>query len=202
MISLRLKEIADLVPNNSSIINVGTDHGLLEIYLTLNKSVSCIGTDINKCSVEKAIENVRKNNLEIPILEKDGLNDIILNNEIIIISGLGTKTILQILNKKINNDLIIQSNNSIEQLKRKIKRKHYYIYKEKKIYDKKWYTILYFKKKKLFTYHKTIKNTNIDYVKYLISLKEKELKKMPRSEFIKRIHKKIIIKKLRLSVKT
>src|SRR5574344_1894742 len=146
MISLRLKEIAEFIPPKSNVLNIGTDHGLIEIYLTTNKNCKCIGTDISDNSVQKARENIRKNNLDIKIIKTDGLNGLDLNDKIIVISGLGTKTILSILNKDLNNDLIIQSNNSINNLKQKLKKKKYYVYKEKSIFDNRWYTILYLKK--------------------------------------------------------
>lgn len=200
MLSLRLKEISEFVPNNSHIINIGTDHALLEIYLTENKNVICIGTDINEYSIRQALNNVQKSNLDIKIIKSDGLDNIKLNSEIIIISGLGTRTILSILNKKINNDLIIQSNNNINELKKELKRKHYYVYKEKTIYDKRWYTIIYFKRKHFFRKTKSIIIKNDAYLKYLIHVKEKEFKKIPKTKFIKRLKKKLTINRLRLSV--
>lgn len=202
MVSLRLREIASFVPDNSSIINIGTDHALLEIYLKTTRNIKCIGTDINEHSVNKAKENISKLNLDIDIICTNGLNNIKLNNEIIILSGLGTKTILEILNKKINNDLIIQSNNNHDFLKKSLKKRKYYIYKEKTIYDKRWYTIIYFKKKKNFIRGRSYIYANNDYLKYLLSIKEKELSKIPNREFIKKLKKKIALKKLRLSMKT
>lgn len=56
MISLRLLKIASLIDDNSKIINVGTDHALLEIYLAQNKNVSSIGIDIS----ESSIKNLKK----------------------------------------------------------------------------------------------------------------------------------------------
>ena len=58
MISLRLLKIASLIDDNSKIINVGTDHALLEIYLAQNKNVSSIGIDISESSIKKSKKNV------------------------------------------------------------------------------------------------------------------------------------------------
>ena len=78
MISLRLQEIANFIPNDSKIINVGTDHALLEIYLAQTKNIESIGIDISYPSVLKAKENVLKTNLQdkITILHKDRLKNI------------------------------------------------------------------------------------------------------------------------------
>lgn len=198
MISLRLKEISDFIPSKSNILNIGTDHGLLEIYLTANKNCKCIGTDINENSILKARENVMKNNLDIKLIKTDGLTGLDLNDKIIVISGLGTKTILEILNKDLNNDLILQSNNNIKDLKKKLKKKKYFIYKEKSIFDNKWYTIIYFKKIKPFKLNKTIYKDNKQYLKYLIKIKNKELKHIPKDKFIVRTIKMLEIFKLRI----
>ena len=48
-ISARLRTIASLVKDNSSIVDVGCDHGLLDIYLTKYKNVRCVASD-NKAS--------------------------------------------------------------------------------------------------------------------------------------------------------
>ena len=39
-ISNRLKTIADMIDSNYHVIDVGCDHALLDIYLTLNKKIS------------------------------------------------------------------------------------------------------------------------------------------------------------------
>lgn len=198
MISLRLKEIAEFIPPKSNILNIGTDHGLIEIYLTTNKNCKCIGTDISENSVLKARENIKKNNLDIKIIKTDGLNGLDLNDKIIVISGLGTKTILNILNKELDNDLIIQSNNNVMDLKQKLKKKKYYVYKEKSVFDNKWYTIIYFKKMKSFSLNRIIYRDNKKYLNYLINIKKKELKHIPNNKIITKIIKKIEIFKLRI----
>ncbi|MEG0826343.1 MAG: tRNA (adenine(22)-N(1))-methyltransferase TrmK [Bacilli bacterium] len=207
MLSLRLLTIADMIPNNSKIINIGTDHALLEIYLTLNKNVHCLGLDINLDCVLKALNNVKKYNLnQIKILQNDGLNNLKLTDEIIILSGLGTRKILQILNENITNDLIIQSNNNLYELRQRVCKKGYHIEKEIPVFDKKWYVIIYFKKgyqkySKLNLYiGPTITNKN--YKEYLIKINQKMLKNINKKQFIKKIKKYILIKKIGSSIKT
>lgn len=203
MISLRLKKIADLIDENSKIINVGTDHALLEIYLALNKNVNSIGIDISYESVKKAKKNVKDNNLnkKITIIQNDGLQNIKLNDEIITISGLGTYTILNILKDIKYNDIIIQSNNNLYTLRKEMIKKNYYIYSEEIVFDKRFYIIIYFKygKKKYSKFDlylgPFIKDK--DYINYLIKINTKKLQNIPKNKIIKRYHTKLLIRKLK-----
>ena len=203
MLSLRLKEIASLIPKDSKIINVGTDHALLEIFLAQSKNVESIGIDISYPCIIKAKENVLKVNLEdkINIIHNDGLNGINLENKIITLSGLGTHTILDILKDVKDNDIIIQSNNNLYELRKGMCKKGYYIYEEKIINEKKWYIIIYFKKgrKKYskFELYLGPKITDKEYIKYLCNLNIKKLRNIPKSNFIKRYKIKLLIKKLK-----
>lgn len=203
MISLRLQKLASLIPENAKIINVGTDHGLLEIYLAETKNVNSVGIDISYPCVLKARENVLKSKFKnkIDIICNDGLKNINLNNEIITISGLGTHTILDILKNVTNNDIVVQSNNNLYSLRKELYKKGYYIDKEEVIYEKRWYVIIYFKKG-----HKKYSNFNLylgptikekDYINYLYSLNIKKLNKIPKRNFIKRYRIKRIIRKLK-----
>ena len=102
MLSKRLKMIASLV-TTESVIDVGCDHGYLDIYLT-QKGIKCLATDISEKSLLKAIDNFKCYNLNIKTKLTDGLNGIdIKEKDTIIISGMGTDTINRILNKDINN---------------------------------------------------------------------------------------------------
>ena len=48
-LSKRLKKIADYVSDNSSLVDIGCDHGLLDIYLVQNKNnIKVVASDINK----------------------------------------------------------------------------------------------------------------------------------------------------------
>ena len=58
---------------------------------------------------------------------------------------MGTRLIKKILEREIKNDLIISSHTNIEELKEFLINKNYKIIKEKKITEKKEYTIIYAK---------------------------------------------------------
>ncbi len=146
-ISQRLKEISDFIPEGSEIIDIGADHGLLDIYLNKYKNCNCLATDISENCIETAKKNINKYKAKVQTLVTDGLNGINLKDEIIIISGMGTNNIKKILNKNINNDLVISSHTNISDLKEFLIDKNYIVYKEKIITEKKQYHIIYFKQK-------------------------------------------------------
>ena len=157
-ISKRLEAIANLVPENTKIVDIGCDHGLLDIYLVQTKKInSLIATDNKKTALTNAKNNIKKYKLNNKIETRLGSGlDIIKEDEIdtIIMSGLGTHTIVGILinnkNKLTNVDtIIIQSNNYIDFLRKKITSIGYYIENEKLVKDAGIiYTIIVFKKGK------------------------------------------------------
>ena len=138
-LSKRLEAVATLVDVGKRVIDVGCDHAYLDIYLTLNNENKCIATDINKNALNIAIKNIKKYNLEDKIETKltDGLEGLkISKNDNIVISGMGTSTILEILNTNIlSNTLIISSNNNIDILRKEIIKLGFYIEKEKQKYN-------------------------------------------------------------------
>lgn len=200
MISKRLNVIASLVDSNK-IIDIGCDHALLDIYLT-NKGINCVAIDNKETVLDKARENIKKNNLldKIKIICSNGLENYnVLGNENVIIAGMGTNTILNIIqNKEFNkiNTLIIQSNNNLYELRKKICKLGYYIDKEIVIFDKKYYNIIRFKKgfKKYsyFDYYFGL-DINYEYKKYINNKIYKTYKNIPFKNIIKKIKYKILL---------
>ena len=173
-LSKRLLTIANLIDDNSKVADIGCDHGLVSIYLAMNKqNISIIASDINQNALDNAIKNINKYHLEdkIKVCLSNGLDNI--NDEIdtIIISGMGGHTIVDILTnnqEKLHtvNNIIIQSNNDIEYVRRKIVKLGYCISKEELILDKNiYYTVILFTKGKK-------KYTNKEYYFGPILLKE------------------------------
>ena len=149
-ISKRLKAIADLV-DTKKVIDVGCDHGYLDIYLTLYKDCKCIATDISKNAIKSCIDNINSYNLKdkIEVMVTDGINGIKINvDDTIVLSGMGAKTITDILsNKNLPNNIIISSNNHLEELRRFMVGIGYYIDDEVYILEHDiHYVIIKFKK--------------------------------------------------------
>lgn len=120
-LSKRLKAIADLV-DTKGVIDVGCDHGYLDIYLTKYKNCKCIASDISKNAIRSCIDNISLYNLtgKIDVIVTDGINGInISSDDTIVLSGMGTKTIMDILgNKILPENIIISSNNNLEELRK------------------------------------------------------------------------------------
>ena len=158
-LSKRLEAISSLIPNNSKVIDVGCDHGLLSIYLyQKNISSNIIASDVNANALNNAKENIKKNKLEKIIETRlgDGLDTLKENDDIdtIIISGMGAHTVVGILKKNLNklksiNTIVVQSNTKVEFLRREITKINYLIEDELIVEDnKKIYTIIKFTKGK------------------------------------------------------
>ena len=151
----RLEAISSLIPINSNIIDIGCDHALLDIYLYQKKiSTKIIASDINKNALNNAKENIKKYKLEKYIETRLGNGLDTLNEkdniDTIIISGMGSHTIIGILKNNLNklkeiNTIIIQSNNKLEFLRKEITKLNYLIEDEIILEDnKKIYTIIKF----------------------------------------------------------
>ena len=183
MLSKRLETVASLITTDS-IIDVGCDHGYLDIYLT-KKGIKCLATDISNNALNAALTNFKKYNLDIPTICTDGLNNIaIKDTDTIVIAGLGTDSIIKILNKSITNDLVILTHNHLERLRRYVVSLGYYIDKEVFVIDNnKPYIVIKFKygKCNYNTYDYIIGPTikDIDYFNYLLNKYTKILNGIP-----------------------
>ena len=141
MIDNRLKSLTKYVDKNDSIIDIGCDHALLDIYLVKNKIANnIIVSDISNNALKQGINNIKKYNLENYINTRCGNGLEVLNNKdninTIIISGMGTNTILNILNNKYLskiNKLIIQSNKDYYLLRKEVIKLGFIIDKEEVI---------------------------------------------------------------------
>ena len=147
----RLKRITDFIPSGSYILDVGCDHALLDIYLALNRNnVKLIASDINENPLKIAKENIKKYNLEDEItLEKaDGVSKINDEVDTVVIAGMGTSTINDIINndlKKLKNvkKIIISSHTSSFELRENMNKKGFKIIDEAVVFDKgKYYEII------------------------------------------------------------
>lgn len=118
MIDERLKSLVKYISKNDNVIDIGCDHALLDIYLIQNNIIdSVIVSDISTNALKQGINNIKKYNLDSRIDARCGNGLEALNDKdninTVIISGMGTKTILNIINNQyLNkiNKLIIQSN--------------------------------------------------------------------------------------------
>ena len=155
-LSKRLKTLAEYIDDNCNMVDIGCDHGLLDIYLIQNKNnINIIASDVNENALNNAKSNIKRNNLDnkIKTILSNGLDNIDMTNlDTIVISGMGAHTIVGILYNnlgKLKNikKIVIQSNNDIDFLRYKVTKIGYYINRETLVKDAGIiYTIIEFKK--------------------------------------------------------
>ena len=206
MLNKKLKVIADSINKNIRVIDVGCDHGLLDIYLTLYNNNECLATDINNNALENAKQNIKKYNLEekITCILTPGIENIdIKKTDIVVIAGMGADTILKIIENKNIENLIVSSNNNEERLRKSLIKK-YTIINDIVVYDKnKYYVILKLKKGKSKLSKKNLflgnykDSSNKNYYKFLLKKYYKIYNQVPYKKIITKIKLKKRIKYLK-----
>ena len=162
-LSRRLEVVASYIKDNSKIIDIGCDHGLLSIYLAKkHNNIKIIASDVNEKALSNAINNIKKENLENKIETRLGSGlDVVTPDEIdtIVIAGMGANTIVGILkystDKLVNvNNIVVQSNTDLYFLRKNITRLGYYIEDESIIEESNViYTVIKFSRgKKRYNY--------------------------------------------------
>ncbi len=101
ILTQRLQLIADLVPKCNTLADVGTDHGYIPIYCTLNGVCNnAIAMDVNQGPLERAKAHIEKYNLSDKVLTRlsNGLEKLAEGEaDVIVIAGMGGPLISQIL---------------------------------------------------------------------------------------------------------
>ena len=209
-LSKRLEVVANYIQDNSKIVDIGCDHGLLSIYLAEKyENIKIIASDINKNALSSAIKNIKNTNLENRIETRLGSGlEVISPEEIdtVVIAGMGANTIIGILkysqNKLVNvKNIIVQSNTDLYFLRKNITSIGYYIEDETLVEDKNIiYTVIKFTKgRKKYNYKELYlgpvllqKNDRLFKIK-----NEKELKTL--KMIIKNINKGHYLYKIRIN---
>lgn len=97
----RLQACSEFVRDNCKIVDVGTDHAYLPIWLAKKNKIShALAVDINEAPLTIADKNIAKYHVENKVLSRlsNGINNVSPTEvDDIIISGMGGETIIQIL---------------------------------------------------------------------------------------------------------
>lgn len=137
----RLRKIAEVSAGYKKVIDVGTDHGYLPVYLIENNIVeSAIVSDVSKGSLKKAVELISKKNLSKKIESRCGNGLKVLNGrdnaDLAVIAGMGGNLIAEIIEQsmelitKTNLTLILQPMQNPEVLRNFLISKKFSITKE------------------------------------------------------------------------
>ena len=206
-LSLRLKSIANLVDSNDVVADIGCDHAYLDIYLVMNNIVpKTLACDINRKALDMGINNIKKYGLEDKIATKlcDGITGISKDINTLILSGMGTSTIIKILsndNVKNINKIITQSNNDYYELRKYMVNNGFYISYEESIFDKDKYYInmVFLRGNKNYSSKELRFGTmmfNKDYYEHLVNKYKYIYCHIPKMKLIKRLTLKLDIKYL------
>lgn len=178
----RIKAIASLVDNDALVVDIGTDHAYLPIYLYENDiTKNIVASDISSNALLFAKNNLEKHNLrgKIKLVVSDGFINLDECFDIAIISGVGTETIKKILdNEVLPNKLILSSHKNVSDLREYMFKIGYKIEKEIIVYENNiYYNIIKYVKEKdnLSKYDLLVGLSNdINYKKHLLN-KYKEI---------------------------
>lgn len=148
-ISKRLKAIGDFVPDGSVLLDVGTDHALLIVYLFQTKKIKkAYGLDIAKKPLAKAQENIMNHGLDkqVEVILSDGLKSFDKKADAFVMAGMGAETIWKIIEDyafDLKDTLILQANSKQAFLRQELSDNSFEIVDESFILDmNRNYTIL------------------------------------------------------------
>lgn len=187
----RLQTICDFVDFGSDVIDVGCDHGLVGIYLATEKNCKVVCSDINENALANAKKNIQENHLtdKIKTVITDGLDQMDTLDKTILICGMGTNTMMHIIDHIPCYDMkefILQANTDWELLREYMVSQGFYISDEKYLCERgKHYVFLKLKpgnlpyEKEDFLIGPVLKNKDRAYLEYLYQKRRELLKQIP-----------------------
>lgn len=158
----RIKSISSYITDEDKVADIGCDQALLSEILA-RRGMHSVASDIKENIVLNAKARLKKLNLDnyVDFIVSDGVKKIPDYIDTLVMAGMGTYTILSILDtsKKKYNKIITISNNNHEILRKNMLEKGYKIISEEIIIERsKYYNLIIFGPG----------NTSYDYVELLI----------------------------------
>ena len=140
-LSKRLLSLANLIPKGMVVADVGSDHGLLLLYLDQHNLIKKGYGVENKVGPYSRLERALKNSENLSPVLSDGLLNLNEDVNCLILAGLGGETIIQIIKQgeqylKNIEYIITDAHTSIPLVRKYLSNKNYRIIKEKLIYEK------------------------------------------------------------------
>jgi len=146
MLNKRLHAVAELIEPCHVLMDVGSDHGFLPMYL-LKKGLikhAIIG-DLNPGPLEQAKKNFKSQFvLNTTFILSNGIKGYKESIDCVVIAGMGFETIQTIINQDIDrfkeiSQIVLQSNTKIEELRKYLNDNNFRIIDESIIKDRKYY---------------------------------------------------------------
>lgn len=150
-ISNRLKVIASFIKDNSNVIDVGADHGLLEIYLLEQNKVNSLFAVENKVGPYSILKNNLKD-YNVTLSLSDGISEMPEYVDTVVIAGMGGILISDILKahkEKLTNvkQIVVDAHRDNRLVRETICNLGYYIEKEQIVFENnKYYSVISFLK--------------------------------------------------------
>lgn len=193
---IRIKALASLVDKDSGLVDIGTDHALLPIYLYENEITKKVtGSDISSNALEFAKNNLKKHNLsdKIKLIVSDGFTNLNDEYDTAVISGMGTDTIKKILDREnLPKKLIISSHKNVDKLRLFMNKKGYKIIKEITLKDNDiYYDMIKYEKgiETLSNYDILVgKSNDTEYKLYILDKYKKIYKKSKNDKYLEYIN--------------
>lgn len=149
-LSVRLQTIANLIPKNQVVADVGCDHGkILEYALRHKDAIFVYGSDISAKSVQKTTQLLTNKKFDnFVTLQSDGFEQYNIadkaNITVAVIAGMGGREIIHILQELLQakeqfgalQKMILQPQNSTKSLRVFLQENNFKIEYDKKIKDK------------------------------------------------------------------
>ena len=200
-LSKRLETIVRFINDDDRVVDVGCDHGYLDIYLALNrKNTTIIATDISKDVIKATMDNINRYKVsnKVTVYCTDGTNNIKEKYDTLVIAGMGSNNIIKIVENSLKvNKLVISSSNNWSTVRKKISTFGYYLSDEILVYEnKKLYSIMiFFEGKKRLSFKEVAigkyNKENIDLYKIYYTEIKKVFNKIPIKQLIKKIRFKL-----------
>ncbi len=124
-LSPRLMAIARRVPPGCCVVDIGTDHAMLAVYLEKTRSTrKVVATDKSEDSLHKARANAVRYGVAFDVRQGDGLEPVSYDElDVAVIAGVGSQTIAEILSssrRKVRalSRIVVQPMKDEQQLRR------------------------------------------------------------------------------------
>ena len=153
-VSQRIKTIGDFIDENDSVVDVGADHGLLEVYLIAKYPNIKITAVENKLGPYRILERNLKAYSNVKLSFSDGIECIISGGKTVVLAGMGGLNIVNILAaypKKVFKlkKIIVDAHRDLEIVRKELFKYGFAINREKIVYEQnKFYVITEFVKSK------------------------------------------------------
>lgn len=142
----RIISIANMLNGSNTHVDIGCDHCYLCKYcIEKNYVNNFINIDINEAPLKSGKNNINIKYLDrVKFIQNDGLKNLVLNFDSLSISGLGAKTIIDILKNNINKYKfgVLQANNNIHLLRKYFKDNNLKIIDEQVVYENNIYYVI------------------------------------------------------------